>query len=527
MTNSIEEVQNSEAIFVIGTNTTENHPVIGTFMKKALKKGAKLIVADPRRIELAEYADVFLQINPGSNVALVNGMLNYIIENKLYDEEYINTRTEDFDLVVNSIKPYTPAKMAVICGVAEEDIIKAAKIYAESNTASTFYAMGLTQHSSGTDHVKAIANLAMACGNVGVENAGVNPLRGQNNVQGACDVGALPNVYPGYKKVFDLEAKEKFEKLWGVESLSDKVGLTIPKIMDGAYDGSVKFIYIVGENPMVSDPDLNHIEKALDKLEFLVVQDIFLTETAEKADVVLPAACFAEKEGTFTNSDRRIQRVRKAVDSPGQAIEDWKIVDELMRRMGYENGFETSSDVMDEIAKATPHHYGGINYARVEKTGLQWPCPDVNHPGTKILHEGVFTKGLGKFHEILYIEPNEVNNSEYSLTLTTGRVLYHYHTRTMTGKTDGINAIVPESYVEINPVLASRMNIVNGERVRVSSRRGEIDVLAKVTDIIGEGVVFIPFHFAKGAANRLTNAALDPIADIPEYKVCSVKIEKI
>lgn len=526
MTNSIEEVANSEAMFVIGTNTTENHPVIGTFMKKALKNGSKLIVADPRRIELAEYADVFLQMNPGSNVALVNGMLNYIIENKLYDEKYIKERTEDFDLVVESIKPYTPEKMAIICGVDAEDIIKAAKIYAESPTASIFYAMGLTQHSSGTDHVKAIANLAMACGNVGVENGGVNPLRGQNNVQGACDVGALPNVYPGYKKVFDPDAKAMFEKFWKVDSLSDKVGLTIPKIMDGAYDGSVRFVYVVGENPMVSDPDLNHIEKALDKLEFLVVQDIFLTETAEKADVVLPAACFAEKDGSFTNSDRRIQRVRKAVNSPGQAVEDWKIVDELMRRMGYENNFETASDVMDEIAKVTPQ-YGGINYDRVEKTGLQWPCPDVNHPGTKYLHKGKFSKGLGKFHEVLYIEPSEVNDSDYPLTLTTGRVLYHYHTTTMTGKTDGINALVPESFVEINPLLASKMSISDGERVRVSSRRGEIDVLAKVTDIIGEGVVFIPFHFAKGAANRLTNAALDPITDIPEYKVCSVKIEKI
>jgi len=526
MTNSIDEIKNAETMFVIGTNTTENHPVIGTFMKRALKKGAKLIVADPRRIELAEYADVYLQINPGSNVALVNGMLNYIIENKLYDEKYIQERTEDFDLVVESIKQYTPAKMAKICGVDENDIIKAAKIYAQSSTAAVFYAMGVTQHSSGTDHVKSIANLAMTCGNVGVENGGVNPLRGQNNVQGACDMGALPNNYPGYQKVFDPKNKEKFEKLWGVDSLSDKVGLTIPKIMDGAYDGSVRFVYVVGENPMVSDPDLNHIEKALDKLEFLVVQDIFLTETAEKADVVLPAACFAEKEGTFTNSDRRIQRVRKAVSSPGEAIEDWKIVNELMKRMGYDNGFETASDIMDEIAKVTPQ-YGGINFDRVEEAGIQWPCPDVNHPGTKFLHGGKFAKGIGKFHEVLYNAPGEVNDSDYPLTLTTGRVLYHYHTTTMTGKTDGINAIVPESYVELNPELASRMNIIDGERVRVSSRRGQIDVLAKVTDIVSEGVVFVPFHFAKGAANRLTNAALDPITDIPEYKVCSVKVEKI
>ncbi len=526
MTNSIEEVLGAKVMFVTGTNTTENHPVIGTYMKRAIKNGSKLIVADPRRIELAEYADVYLQITPGSNVAMVNGMLNYIVENELYDSEYINSRTEGFDAMKEIVAAFPIEKAADICGVAVEDLKEAARIYAEGDTAAIFYAMGITQHSAGTDHVKAIANLAMACGNVGVENGGVNPLRGQNNVQGACDMGALPNVYPGYQKVIDPNAKAKFEKAWGVDNLSDKNGLTIPKMMEGAYDGSVKFIYCMGENPMVSDPDLNHIEKALDKLEFLVVQDIFLSETAEKADVVLPATCFAEKEGTFTNSERRIQRVRKAVDAPGDAQNDWYIIDQIMRRLGYENTFKSADEIMVEIASLTPQ-YGGISYDRVDHNGLQWPCPDENHPGTKFLHKGKFAKGIGTFHPVSYRQPAELVDTTYPLILTTGRILYHYHTRTMTGKTQGIEDIVGGSYIEISPSRALDLNVSGGERVKVSSRRGEIEVLVKVTDIVSDDVVFIPFHFAEGAANRLTNAALDPVTDIPEYKVCAVKVEKI
>lgn len=526
MTNSIGEIINSEVMFVTGSNTTENHPVIATYMKRALKNGSKLIVADPRRIELADLADVYLQIKPGSNVAMLNGMMNYILENELHDLEYINERTENFEIVKEIVRDFPIEKAAEICGVDVEDLKKAAKIYGEGNTASIFYAMGITQHSAGTDHVKAIANLAMMCGNVGVEFGGVNPLRGQNNVQGACDVGALPNVYPGYQKVTDPASKERFEKAWDVNQLSDKNGLTIPKIMEGAYDGSIKFVYVMGENPMVSDPDLNHIEKALDNLEFLVVQDIFFTETAQKADVVLPAACFAEKEGTFTNTDRTIQRVRKAVNAPGAALADWKIINEIMKRLGYINKFTNAKEIMDEIASVTPQ-YAGIDYGRIEETGIQWPCITKDHPGTKYLHRDKFAKGIGTFHGVKYRGPAEIVDAEYPLILTTGRVLYHYHTRTMTGKHEGINEIVGESYIEISPGRALDLNIENGEKVRVSSRRGVIEVLAKVTDIVNESVVFMPFHFAEGAANRLTNAALDPVTDIPEYKVCAVKIEKI
>jgi len=526
MTNSIEEILGSEVMFITGSNTTENHPVIGTFMKRALKNGAKLIVADPRRIELANFADVYLQLKPGTNVAMINGMMNYIVENELYDKDYINERTEGFDAVKAIVKDFPVEKAAAICQVPVEDLKNAAELYASANKASIYYAMGITQHSSGTDHVKAVANLAMSCGNLGVENAGVNPLRGQNNVQGACDMGALPNVYPGYQKVIDPKVKEKFQKAWNVDYLSAKNGLTIPKIMDGAYEGTVKFIYVMGENPMVSDPDLNHIEKALEQLEFLVVQDIFLTETAEKADVVLPAACFAEKDGTFTNSERRIQRIRKAVNAPGEAKADWEIINTIMSKLGYENNFKNPSDIIDEIALVTPQ-YGGIDYERVEENGLQWPCTDKNHIGTKYLHKGKFAKGIGTFHEVEYKAPAELVDEEYPLILTTGRILYHYHTRTMTGKHEGINGIAGEGYIEISPNTAASLNIEDGEKIKVSSRRGEIQTRAKITDIVNDEVVFMPFHYAEGAANRLTNAALDPVTDIPEYKVCSVNIEKI
>ena len=526
MTNSIGEIENTDALFVIGSNTTENHPVIATFMKKAIKKGAKLIVADPRRIELANYADVYLQIAPGSNVALLNGMLNVIITEGLYAKEYIENRTVNFEEMKKKVLEFSVEEASRICKVEIEDIKKAARIYAEADKAGIFYAMGITQQSDGTNHVKSIANLAMSCGNVGIESAGINPLRGQSNVQGACDVGGLPNVYTGYQKVTDKANKEKFEKAWNVTGLSLKNGLTVPKVIDGADSGDVKFLYIVGENPLVSDPDLNHIEKAFSKFDFIVVQDIFLTETAEKADVVLPATCFAEKNGTFTNTERRIQRVRKAVDAPGEAKTDWMIIDEIMRRMGYENNFKSENDIMDEIASVTPQ-YAGISYDRIDKQGIQWPCPNKNHPGTKFLHEGEFIIGKGVFTPVEYKKPAEETDSEYNLVLTTGRVLYHYHTRSMTKRVEGLENMVSSCYVEISPSMAKELKVENGELVSVSSRRGKIEVEVKITNMVSRNVVFIPFHFAEAAANKLTNAALDPITDIPEYKVCAVKIEKL
>lgn len=525
MSNSIGEVENSEVMFITGSNITETHPVIATFAKNALKKGAKLIVADPRHIEIADYADVYLQIKPGTNVSMLNGMMNYIVKNKLYDIDYINERCENFEAVKKLVEDFPIEKAAQICNVNVEDLKAAAKLYAEAGVASIMYTMGVTQHSHGTENVKSIANLAMMCGNVGKESGGVNPLRGQNNVQGSSDAGALPIYYPGYQRVIDPKAHEKFEKLWGVK-LSEKNGLTIPKIMEAVNNDIIKFIYVMGENPMVSEADLNHFEKSLENLDFLVVQDLFLTETAEKADVVLPATCFAEKEGTFTNSERRVQRVRKAVDPPGQAKEDWEILNEIMKRLGYVNDFTNPKEIMDELATTTDK-YGGISYDRIEENGLQWPCPTKDHPGTKYLHKDKFAKGIGTFHAIDYLPPAEVVDSEYPLILTTGRILYQFHTRTMTGREDAITKVAGKSYIEVSPNRAKMLGVIDNELVSVISRRGHIKVNVRISKMVSDEVVFIPFHFSEEAVNRLTNEALDPTTNIPEFKVCAVKVEKI
>ncbi len=526
MTNSINEIDKSEVIFIIGSNTTENHPVIGSRIRRAIKQnGAKLIVADPRNIDIANDAEVFMQIKPGTNIALLNSMMNVIIEEKLYDKEYVDTKTEDFEKLVETVSNYSAKVGAKICGVDAEDIKRASKLYAKANVASLFYAMGITQHTSGTYNVMAIANLAMLCGNVGKEGGGVNPLRGQNNVQGACDMGALPNVYPGYQKVVLPEVKEKFEKAWNTK-LDNKVGLSIPKILDKAISGDLKMLYIFGENPMVSDPDTKHIEKALKNLEFIVSQDIFLNETGELADVVLPAACFAEKEGTFTNTERRVQRVRKAVEAPGKAKPDWVILSELMSKLGYDCSYNSASNIFDEMASLTPS-YAGISYKRLENNqGLQWPCPSEDHPGTKYLHKDKFARGLGIFKPSEYITADELPDEEFPLIMTTGRILYQYHTMTMSGRVEGLNKQAPESYIEISSKTAKILRVINGEMVRVTSRRGTIETRVKVTEIVEEGVVFMPFHYANGA-NVITNPATDPLSGISEVKVCAVKIEKI
>ncbi len=524
MTNSINEIIDADAIFVIGSNTTENHPVIGAKIKQAKRRGAKLIVAEPREIELAKDADVFLQIKPGTNVALLNGMMNVILEEGLQDKEYISERTENFEELEKTVKGYTPEKAAKLCGVKEEDIRAAARLYAEADKASIIYCMGITQHSSGVNNVMSVSNLAMLCGNIGKEASGVNPLRGQNNVQGACDMGALPDVLPGYQQVAKPEVLEKFERAWDTK-LSSKTGLTVPEMMEGVGKGEIKLLYIMGENPMVSDPDTNHVKHSLEQTEFLIVQDIFMTETAELADVVLPAAVFAEKDGTFSNTERRVQRVRKAVEPAGNAKADWAILVDLMNKLGYARKYKNPSEIMEEIAAVTPS-YGGISYERLEVEGLQWPCPTLDHPGTKYMHKGAFTRGKGLFKGIEHKEPIETTDKEYPFILTTGRVLYHYHTRTMTGRVKGLEAKMPENYMEINPTTAAGLGIKDGEMVKVSSRRGSIQVKAKVTDIVDEKVVFIPFHFAEASANILTNGVLDPVSKTPELKVCAVAISK-
>jgi len=526
MTNSIAEAADQDVIFVTGSNTTETHPVIGSLIRQAHRKGAKIIVAEPRRIPLCREADVFLQIKPGTNVALFNGMMNVIISEGLQDQKYIDERTEGYAELVEVVKDYTPEVVAEICGIDAEELKKAARLYAKADKAGIYYAMGVTQHSTGTEGVMGTSNLALLCGKIGKYGCGVNPLRGQNNVQGACDMGCLPTDFPAYQKVFNDAAREKFEKAWGVE-LPGKPGLTVTEIMNAVEEGTVRGLYIMGENPMMSDPDLNHVEKALKKCELLVVQDIFLTETAALADVVLPGATFAEKDGTFTNTERRVQRIRKAIKTVGESKADFEILNDVMAALGYENSFSTAEEVFAEMTAVTPS-YGGMSYDRLEKLGsLQWPCPTADHPGTPILHVGKFSRGeRALFKPAPYRPSAETPDREYPMILTTGRILYHYHTSTMTGRVKGLMNISGKSYVELNPADASKLGIVTGDRVEVSSRRGGVVVEARVTDIVAEGVLFMPFHFADGPANKLTNTVIDPTAKIPELKVCAARIVK-
>ncbi len=524
MTNSIDEIEYTDLIVATGTNTTENHPIVGMKVKRAVRQhGTKLIVIDPRRIDLVKYADLWLRQKPGTDVAVFNGLMNVMIAENLYDQEYVEKRTEGFAALKKIVEKYPPEYVEEISGVPAEDLRTAARMYGGAKRASILYAMGITQHITGTDNVKSVANLSMLGGNVGIEGGGVNPLRGQNNVQGACDMGALPNVYPAYQQVAGDEARIKFEKSWGVK-LSARPGLTIMEMMDGAHKGSIKGMYIMGENPMISDPDLAHVEASLRKLDFLVVQDIFLTETARLADVVLPSACFAEKDGTFTNTERRIQRIREAVSPPGEAKSDWEIIAALAGRMGYAMNYSSAQEIMEEITRVTPS-YSGITYKRLEKNGLQWPCPTPDHKGTKYLHKDRFTRGLGLFHAIEYIPPAELPDESYPLLLSTGRVLYHYHTGTMTRQSKGATERYPESLVEINPQDADRLGIFDGQMVKVTSRRGELQAKAKLTERSAAGAIFMNFHFHEAAVNLLTNPVLDPIGKIPEYKVCAVRVE--
>jgi len=526
MTNSILEIGDAACVFAIGTNTTEAHPVIGLEVKKAVRKGGKLIVANTREIELVHYADLWLRHRPGTDVALLIGMMRVIVDEGLMDSSFIEERCENFEEFRDSLKAFDLDFVEQITGVPSENVAEAARMYATNNPATILYAMGITQHSHGTDNVIALANLAMLTGNVGKPSSGVNPLRGQNNVQGACDLGALPNVYPGYQSVAEPAIKEKFENAWGA-SLSDKPGLTVTEMLDAAYDGRIKALYIVGENPPLSEPDASHALEALKKVDFLVVQDIFLSETAQEADVVLPAASFAERDGTFTNTERRVQLVRKAIEPIGDSRPDWWIICQIAQRMeaiGF--NFENSSQIMEEIASLTPA-YGGISYARLEKGGLQWPCPTEDHPGTPMLHSGIFTRGRGHFVPLQYKPSAELPDREFPLLLTTGRRLYHWHTGTMTRRVKGLNDLLGEGTIEMNPEDAIGRGINDGDMVKVTSRRGQISARAIVTEVSAPGVVFMNFHFAESPANVLTNPVLDPVAKIPEYKVAAVRVEKI
>ena len=526
MTNPIDDFEKADVILITGSNTSETHPVLSTLVKRsAMKKTAKLIVVDPRRIKMAGFADIWIRQNLGTDVAWINGMIHVIIKERLYDKSFVENRTVGFDTLKQVAERYTPEFVEAITGIPAQDLIDAARLYAGAAAGSILYCMGITQHSTGTDNVKSLANLAMLCGNIGIEGGGVNPLRGQNNVQGACDMGALPNVYSGYQSVTDAAARSRMETAWRITGLPDKPGFTVTEMIPKALSGELKALYIIGENPLVSDPDLNHAEKSIANLDFLVVQDIFITETAKQADVILPSLCFAEKDGTFTNTERKVLRVRKAVAPPGDAWDDWKITCGIATRMGYAMSYENSHAIMEEISRVTPS-YGGISYARIENGGIHWPCPDATHPGTPILHKDKFPIGKGVFFGIEYIPPAEQTTEDYPLYLTTGRVLYQYHTGTMTMKTEGLNERAPECFVEISSNDAGKIGLSEGNKVKVTSRRGKITAVIKVSEMAVDGTVFIPFHFAKAAANRLTNAVLDPIAKIPEYKVCAVKLSK-
>lgn len=526
MTNSINELEDSEVIFVIGSNTTEQHPLIGMRIINAVKnKGAKLIVADPRKIPLTEHSAVYAPIVPGSNLAFINGILNVIINENLMNEEFIGNSTEGFEELKASIDKYAPEAVAPITGVSADTIREIARLYAKAKTASIVYAMGITQHVTGTKNVGALANLALLTGNIGKESSGVNPLRGQNNVQGACDMGALPDVLPGYQALTNEIVKEKFTSVWG-KGFASGAGKSLGEMMDGAVNGEIKSLYIMAENPMLSDPNLNHVKEALESLELLVVQDIFMSETAKLAHVVLPGASFMEKDGTFTNTERRVQRVRKALEPIGDSKADWEILCELIKSFGGDAHYESPEEIMEEIRTLVPS-YGGITYERISKEGLQWPCPDINHPGTKYLHKGKFVRGLGKFTVNEYVKSEEKPSEEYPFILTTGRIQHHYHTGTMTRRSWALDREFPKGFIEINPQDAEKLGLKQGSRVKVSSKLGEIVIEANITDGITPGVVFIPFHFGEAAVNKLIGKHRDPVVQIPEFKVCAVKLQGV
>ena len=541
MTNSIRDLaQESECYFIIGSNTTEQHPVIGTKIRQAVRlRGAKLIVADPRRIDIADHADLFLRHRPGTDIALLNGLMHVILREGWQDEAFIAERTENYEEFCAIVQEYTPEVASQICGVPAEDIEKAARMLAEHRPGALLYAMGITQHTDGVGNVMSCANLQMLLGNMGVPGGGINPLRGQNNVQGACDMGGLPNVYPGYQPVTAPAVQKKFEDAWGVPQ-SNRIGRTVTEMLDAAEKGAVRCLYVIGENPMTSDPDLNHVRHALQETEFLVLQDLFLTETSPFADVIFPAASFAEKNGTFTNTERRVQLVRKAIDPPGEARSDSWIIVELARRMlelgaaqpnpeapysGWD--YASSADVLAEINALAPIYAGVVHERLVRGEQLQWPVPSAEHPGTPILHSSRFSRGMGRFAAVRHGQPDELPDDDYPLMMTTGRVLYHWHGGEMTRRARGLEAVYPEALIEIHPHDAGVVGIVDGSLIKVASRRGEIVAKAEVTDRVYQGLIFSTFHFPDSAANFLTNPTLDPVAKCPEFKVCAVKVEAV
>ncbi len=526
MTNSIGEIGDAQTILAIGTNTAENHPIIFHQVKRAVENGGKLIVIDPREVALCALAHRWLRLNPGTDVPLLMGMARVIIEEDLFDKDFIAERCEGFDDFKNSLDDFDLDTVSELTGVKPDDIKEAARIFAKETPGTILYAMGITQHSKGTDNVLAIANLAMLTGNIGKPSTGVNPLRGQNNVQGSCDMGGLPMYFTGYQGVDDPVVREKFEKKWDC-TLPGKPGLKLSYMFEKVDQGELRAMYVIGENPVLSDPDAQHVEKSLKKLDLLIVQDIFLTETAQLAHVVLPAACSFEKDGTFSNTERRVQRIRQAVSPVGNARADWQILCSLAQAMD-EQGFnyQNPAEIMDEIASLTPS-YGGINYKRLEQGGLQWPCPDQEHPGTVYLHAQSFPRGKGLFSKLAYKLAAETADEQYPFILSTGRNLYHYHTGSMTRRCDVLKSIQDEEFAEINPIDAKKLDIEDGQLLAIYSRRGEVTAKARITERSPEGVLFMTFHFAESPTNQLTNTAMDPVSGTPELKISAINIQKI
>ncbi len=526
MTNDIKGIKDSDVALIIGSDTSEGHPVISARMKQAVLEGTlKIIVIDPKRIKMADFAEIYASHRPGTDVAVLNGMMHLILKNGWEDKEFIKERVEpeSFEALKAEVAKFTPDYVEKISGIPAAQLEAIAELFGKAKVAGLYYAMGITQHTTGVDNVKSTANLQMLCGNMGVPGGGVNPLRGQSNVQGACDMGALPVVYTAYQPVNADAVHEKMEKFWGVE-LNKQPGTPMTVAFDKAYDGEMKAFYIMGENPMISDPDLHHIEKALEKVEFLVVQDIFLTETAQMADVVLPATTFAEKDGTFSNTERRVQRLYKAVDGPGQAKHDWEIHQLIANKMGLNWNYSKAEDIFDEMTQVTPS-YAGMSYDRLGRAGLHWPCPTADHPGTPVLHIGKFAKGLGTMFAVPFREPAETPDEEYPVYLTTGRILQHFHTGTMSRKSAGLNRLAgPHAMISVED--AEALGIGNSGDVKVTTRRGTITTKAFITKRIPKGTAFVPFHFNEAPANLLTINALDPVAKIPEYKVCACRLEK-
>jgi formate dehydrogenase major subunit len=523
MTNSFRELEDANCIFVIGSNTTVAHPIGSMRIMRALSRGAKLIVVDPRKTQIAQLAHLHVRHNLGTDVALINGMMHVIVKNGWHNRAFIEARTENFEALASLIEQYPPERVAEITGVPVETLVTMAEWYAKAEASAICYVLGITQHTCGTDNVKSLANLAMLCGHIGRPSTGVNPIRGQNNVQGACDMGALPNVFPGYQYITVPENVKKFEVAWKAK-LSSTPGLTMIEQIEAIREGKVKALVVFGANPVVSYPDANRVQQALEQVEFLLVLDIFPTPTTELAHVVLPAASFAEAEGTFTNSERRVQRVRQAIP-PMAGKANWEIIQELSSRLDYPMSYRSGEEIFDEVASLAPS-YGGMSFPRLAEKGLCWPCPTPDHPGTAYLHKDRFARGLGLFHAIEFRPPAETPDADYPFWLTTGTIFTQYLTGTMSRRCPTLHRENPEVFIEIHPDDARRLDIGPGEAVRATSRRGAITAKAWVTERVNPGVVFIPMHYMENAANRITNAALDPVTKTPEYKVCAVHLGK-